>query len=340
MIKDVKNLSIKECQKEIFSAIKALSLDLVASWKTSSNNRLEIKLNRKEHALLAAELFMMSKATAGLIVLWQLNPRLIKREYGAYIEMPKLRTVCNRFTADVMIVGFKAADLLLEIMEAITRDLWAHHDTLEAIKAQRAEHKLNSKIRKADRKNAEMQKKITEEEQENKEVMAKGQCSRAFKELMQQTVDAAAKKAVKAERQRIQKIFGWRGSPSVRAHNEWSKGREETLESREDNHGSNCRRSSRIGNIRGVVCQGVDPVRGMDGAQCRAKSAPTRATLPQKTQGRTLGANGRAAKAVTAGVVAVAVAVATVAADAATGVKTKENKGASLAEQTGQILGK
>ena len=70
MTQAVKELSEKECQKEIFSAIEALSLDLVTSWKTSSNDRLDIKLNRKEHALLAAELFMMSEAAAGLIASW------------------------------------------------------------------------------------------------------------------------------------------------------------------------------------------------------------------------------------------------------------------------------
>ena len=69
-------------------------------------------------------------------------------------------------------------DSLLEIMKAITCDLWAHHDKLEleAIKNQQAEHTPNSKSRKSNRKNAEMQKKIAEEERENKEVMAKGQC--------------------------------------------------------------------------------------------------------------------------------------------------------------------
>ena len=76
-----------------------------------------------------------------------------------------------------MAAGYKAAAALMEIIEAITGDLWAHHDKLETTKAQHAEHNLNSKIRIADRQNAEMQQKIAEEEQENKDVtvMAKGQ---------------------------------------------------------------------------------------------------------------------------------------------------------------------
>ena len=126
------------------------------------------------------------------------------------------------------------------------------------------------------------------------------------------------------------------------------KRKEKTPESREDDRGSPLRRSSRIGNVRGVVRQGVEPVRGRSGAQRRAKSKPTSATLPQKTQGTHPGANGRAAEAgVAAGVIAdvvaaavVVAAVAAVAADTATGVKTEEIKGSSLAEQPGQLLGK
>ena len=156
--------------------IKALTLDLVTSWKTSSNDRLEIKLNQKEHALLAAKLFTyeISNDATGLITSWQLNPNTIKQEYRSYVEMPNLSTVADSFTDDAMAVGYKAADTLMEKMSAITRELWAHHDKLEAIKAQRAEHNLNSKVRLADRKNAEMQTKIAEEEHENKEAMAKG----------------------------------------------------------------------------------------------------------------------------------------------------------------------
>ena len=101
----MKNLSEKESQKEIFSAIEPLLLDLVTSWITSSRDRLEIKLNQKEHALLAAEMFMMSEAAAGLIVSWKLNPRSIKREYHAYIKMPKLSTIYGRITDCVMVVG-------------------------------------------------------------------------------------------------------------------------------------------------------------------------------------------------------------------------------------------
>ena len=107
-----------------------------------------------------------------------------------------------------------------------------------------------------------------------------------------------------------------------------------TPENQEDNRGSPRRRSIRISNVRGVVRSGVNPVQGMGGAQRRAKSAPTRTTLPQKTHAATLGANGRAAKAVAAGVVAA------VAADAATGTKIEKKKGASLEEQPRQILGK
>ena len=76
----------------------------------------------------------------------------------------------------------------------------------------------------------------------------------------------------------------------------------------------------------------------MGGVQRGGEGEPTRATLPQKIQGTTLGANSRTAEAVAAGVVAEAVAVAAVAADATAGVETKEDKGASLAEQPGQIL--
>ena len=45
MAQAVKDVSQKDCQKEIFNAIKALSLDLITSWKTSSNDRLEMSLN-------------------------------------------------------------------------------------------------------------------------------------------------------------------------------------------------------------------------------------------------------------------------------------------------------
>ena len=72
----------------------------------------------------------------------------------------------------------------------------------------------NSKTRIDDRKNAEIQKKIAEEERKNKEAMAKGQCPRTFEEMTQQTADTAAKKTAEAERQRVRKIFGRRGSPS------------------------------------------------------------------------------------------------------------------------------
>ena len=51
MTQAVRDLPQKDCQKEIFNAIEALSFDLVTSWETSSNDRLEIKPNRKEHAL-------------------------------------------------------------------------------------------------------------------------------------------------------------------------------------------------------------------------------------------------------------------------------------------------
>ena len=78
----------------------------------------------------------------------------------------------------------------------------------------------------------------------------------------------------------------------------------------------------------------------MGGVQRGGEGEPTRATLPQKTQGTTPGANSRTAEAVAAGVVAEAVAVAAVAADTATGGKTEEDKGASLARQPGKILGK
>ena len=69
MTQAVRDLSQKDCQREMVNAIKALSLDLVTFRKTSLNNRLEIKLDRKEHALLAVELFMTSDKAAGLIVL-------------------------------------------------------------------------------------------------------------------------------------------------------------------------------------------------------------------------------------------------------------------------------
>ena len=51
-------------------------------------------------------------------------------------------------------------------------------------------------------------KKIAEEERENKEATAKWQCPRTFKETMQQTVDASAKKAVEAGRQKGRKAEG------------------------------------------------------------------------------------------------------------------------------------
>ena len=75
----------------------------------------------------------------------------------------------------------------------------------------------------------------------------------------------------------------------------------------------------------------------MGGVQPRAKSGQTRKTLLHIPQGTTPGAGGREAEAVAAVVVAAVVAVS---ADAATGVKTEKNKGVSLAEQPGQILGK
>ena len=80
----------------------------------------------------------------------------------------------------------------------------------------------------------------------------------------------------------------------------------------------------------------------MSGVQPRATSGPTRKTLLRISQGTTPGADGRETEAVASGVVVVAaaMAVAAVAAVAATGVKTEKNKGVSLAEQPGQILGK
>ena len=75
----------------------------------------------------------------------------------------------------------------------------------------------------------------------------------------------------------------------------------------------------------------------MGGVQLRAKSGPTSKTLLYMPQGTTPGADGRAAEAVATSVIAAAVVVAAV---AATDVKTEKNKGVSLAEQPGQILGK
>ena len=115
------------------------------------------------------------------------------------------------------------------------------------------------------------------------------------------------------------------------------KRKEKTRTNREDNRGSPRRRNKRIDNVRGVVRQGVNPVRGMGGLQPRAKSGPTRKTLVHIPQGRTPGTDGREAEAVATGVVVMAV---TVAADAATGVKREKNKGVSMAEQPGQLLGK
>ena len=63
--------------------------------------------------------------------------------------MPKLSLVVDCFMNNAMAVGYTTAEFLMEKMAAITRDLRAHHDKMETIKAQRVKHKLNSKIRMA-----------------------------------------------------------------------------------------------------------------------------------------------------------------------------------------------
>ena len=100
MTQAVRDLSQKDCQKEIFNAVEAFLLDLVMPRKTSSNNCLEIKLSQKEHALLSAELFMISNEAAGLTVTWRLNSNSIKREYQAYCPFGMNKIIFSVFTVN------------------------------------------------------------------------------------------------------------------------------------------------------------------------------------------------------------------------------------------------
>ena len=115
---------------------------------------------------------------------------------------------------DALAVAFKSADTLHELMEAITRTLWTHYERQEAIKALRAEHKLNKKIIAEGKKNADMQKKIAETERENKEALAKGEMPATFLAMVNKVSKAAAKAAIEEHKKNARKKF-W-GAPKSR----------------------------------------------------------------------------------------------------------------------------
>ena len=142
----------------MFDMLETISMDMVASQKASLRNLLEIKLDQKELPLLVAQLFLHSEGEKLLIGLWGLNPNIAFKHCALHVEMPKPSTAQYCLNTDVLTVAYKSAGSLNELMEAIICNLWTHHEKLEAIKAQRAGHKLHWKIL------PEMKKRINAEE--------------------------------------------------------------------------------------------------------------------------------------------------------------------------------